>query len=54
VSLAELNTQAEIASRLSYFSADEAVKIQLTIESLSKQIYTLRGSLIDARTTLDE
>ena len=48
-SLAELNTQAQISSRLSYVSAEEAVKIQATIESLSKQIYALRESLIDAR-----
>ena len=53
-SLAELNTQAEIASRLSYVSAGETAKSQVTIESLSKQIYALRESLIDARATPDE
>lgn len=49
-SLAELDTQLEIAARLEYLSQDQAQSIQERITSLGKQLYTLRVSLSKAKT----
>ncbi len=44
-SLAELDTQLEIAKRMAYLSSDEHASISKHVVSLSKQLYTLRRSL---------
>ncbi|HEU5102285.1 MAG TPA: four helix bundle protein [Roseiflexaceae bacterium] len=44
-SLAELQTQVEIAERLSYLPHDQSEQILKTAESLSRQLYALRNSL---------
>jgi four helix bundle protein len=44
-SLAELQTQVEIAERLSYFPHSQSEQILKTAESLSRQLYALRNSL---------
>jgi len=44
-SLAELQTQIEIATRLGYIHADIAEELQDDTTSLSKQLYALRNSL---------
>ena len=48
-SLAELDTQLEIAARLGYLSQDRAQAIQESMTSLGKQLYTLRVSLSKAK-----
>ena len=45
-SLAELETQLEIAIRLSYVSLQEARSIAEHAESLGKQLYALRNALL--------
>ena len=49
-SLAELDTQLEIAARLKYLSQAQAQPIQESMTSLGKQLYTLRASLSKAKT----
>ena len=44
-SLAELQTQLEIAKRLSYIPMEDFTTTQKQAESLSKQLYALRNSL---------
>jgi four helix bundle protein len=44
-SLAELDTQLEIAERLSYLKSDENHRVRTRIVSLSKQLHTLWVSL---------
>jgi four helix bundle protein len=44
-SLAELQTQVEIAARLSYFPYDQSEQLLKTTESLSRQLYALRNAL---------
>ena len=44
-SLAELQTQLEIAERLSYLPAEHYEQLLKTAESLSRQLYALRNSL---------
>ena len=44
-SLAELQTQLEIAKRLTYISVEDFTATQNQAESLSKQLYALRNSL---------
>ena len=44
-SLAELQTQLEIALRLKYCSADEIGQLITQADSLGKQLYTLRNAL---------
>jgi four helix bundle protein len=44
-SLAELQTQIEIAERLSYLSHDQSEQLLNTAESLSRQLYALRNAL---------
>ncbi len=44
-SLAELQTQVEIAERLSYFPRDQSEQLLKTAESLSRQLYALRNAL---------
>jgi four helix bundle protein len=44
-SLAELQTQVEIAERLAYLPQSQSEQILKTAESLSRQLYALRNSL---------
>ena len=44
-SLAELETQIEIAFRIKYCSQDELDKVLIHSASLGKQLYSLRNSL---------
>jgi four helix bundle protein len=44
-SLAELQTQAEIAERLSYLPYEQSEQLLKAAESLSRQLYALRNSL---------
>ena len=44
-SLAEVETQFEIATRLKYASADELAQVLLETNSLRRQLYALRNSL---------
>jgi four helix bundle protein len=44
-SLAELQTQLEIALRLKYCSADEIAQLLTQADSLGKQLYMLRNAL---------
>ena len=44
-SLAELATQIEIAARLDYVSPDKVARVLEKVESLDKQLYTLRNRL---------
>jgi four helix bundle protein len=44
-SLAELQTQVEIAARLSYSPDDQSEQLLKTAESLSRQLYALRNAL---------
>jgi four helix bundle protein len=44
-SLAELQTQVEIAERLSYLPSAQSEQVLNTAESLSRQLYALRNSL---------
>ena len=44
-SLAELQTQVEIAARLSYFPYAQSEQFLKTAESLSRQLYALRNAL---------
>jgi four helix bundle protein len=44
-SLAELDTQLEIARRLEYISSESLAELQNDIVSLAKQLYALRNSL---------
>ena len=48
-SLAELETQLEIAVRLRYLLTLTAEKIQSDINSLGKQMYALRNALVGQR-----
>jgi len=50
-SLAELQTQLEIAIRLKYTTPDQAQPILELAQSLSKQLYALRNSLKNKRPT---
>jgi len=45
-SLAELETQLEIAKRLSYISSQQLQQVLERISSLGKQLYSLRNSLL--------
>jgi four helix bundle protein len=45
-SLAELETQLEIASRLNYISSDQLSQSMASTASLGRQLYALRNSLI--------
>lgn len=44
-SLAELQTQAEIAVRLHYLSQEQSDEIRAAAEALAKQLYSLRNAL---------
>lgn len=44
-SLAELQTQAEIAARLSYCSQEQLNEVRESAEALAKQLYSLRNAL---------
>ena len=44
-SLAELDTQLEIAVRLKYLSAQETIRAQELLDSLGKQLRALRSAL---------
>ena len=44
-SLAELDTQLEIALRLKYFSEKDTGQIREAVDSLGKQLHTLRSAL---------
>jgi four helix bundle protein len=44
-SLAELETQLEIATRLTYLTGEELVPFLKTITSLGRQLYALRNAL---------
>jgi four helix bundle protein len=44
-SLAELQTQLEIALRLQYCSANDIGRLMTQVDSLGKQLYTLRNAL---------
>ncbi|MCL5102652.1 MAG: four helix bundle protein [Armatimonadetes bacterium] len=44
-SLAELQTQTEIAQRLGYISSDDAGEFLAASSSLAKQLYSLRNAL---------
>lgn len=44
-SLAELQTQAEIAARLRYLSQEQLDEIRAFAETLAKQLYSLRNAL---------
>jgi four helix bundle protein len=48
-SLAELETQLEIAVRLRYLLTRTALEIQSDINSLGKQMYALRNALVGQR-----
>ena len=45
-SLAELETQLEIAVRLKYFARDEFDRILVLVVALGKQLYSLRNALL--------
>ena len=45
-SLAEVETQLEIATRLKYLTSDRLTELLLEISSLGKQLYALRNALI--------
>jgi four helix bundle protein len=45
-SLAEVETQLEIASRLKYLELDQLKESLLETSSLGKQLYALRNALI--------
>ncbi len=45
-SLAELQTQAQIASRLGYIAADAANSLEVDASALAKQLYALRNALL--------
>ena len=44
-SLAEVETQLEIATRLGYMSRSELPKVQVEINAIGKQLYALRNAL---------
>ncbi|NNJ13399.1 four helix bundle protein [Chloroflexales bacterium ZM16-3] len=44
-SLAEIQTQIEVAARLEYFAETERIKLISQATALAKQLYTLRNSL---------
>lgn len=48
-SLAEVETQLEIARRLKYVSQNDSVKIEAQMDALGKQIRSLRNSLANRR-----
>jgi len=50
-SLAELETQIEIAARLSYITAEQLQNIFRKTTSLGKQLYALRNSLLRTQTS---
>jgi four helix bundle protein len=45
-SLAELQTQLEIALRLKYCAAEEITQLSMQADSLGKQLYTLRSVVL--------
>jgi four helix bundle protein len=45
-SLAELETQLEIATRLEYMSSEELERILQQLSSVGRQLYALRNSLL--------
>ena len=47
-SLAEVETQVEIASRLNYLASDRLSELLREISSLGKQLYALRNALLRA------
>lgn len=49
-SLAELETQLEIAKQLSYVSEDDARRLLDKISSLGRQLFALRNALIHPKT----
>lgn len=49
-SLAELETQLEIAKQLGYVSVDDAMRLLDKISALGRQLFALRNALINART----
>jgi len=46
-SLAEVQTQIEIAGRLQYLSEDQVRSVMVKTDSLAKQLYALRHSLTE-------
>lgn len=50
-SLAELQTQLEIATRLKYVRVEEAKEVLDLATSLAKQLYALRNALVKSRRT---
>ena len=46
-SLAELETQLEIATRLKYISPEQLKQILMSVTSLGRQLYALRNALRD-------
>ena len=52
-SLAELQTQLEIAARLNYISSEGHVQVTDLVESLSKQLYALSRKLSTAKRPAD-
>ena len=48
-SLAELETQLEIAKQLNYISAEEAIWLLEKITSLGRQLFALRNALINPK-----
>ncbi len=51
-SLAELETQLEIATRLEYISRDQLEKISNEASALGRQLYSLRNALLKKTTDL--
>ena len=49
-SLAELETQLEIAKQLGYVSEDDATRLLGKISALGRQLFALRNALINPRT----
>ena len=49
-SLAELETQLEIAKQLNYVSEDDAARLLGKISSLGRQLFALRNALVHAKT----
>ena len=53
-SLAELETQLEIAKQLRYVSEDDATLLLDKISSLGRQLFALRNALVHAKTERSE
>ena len=48
-SLAEMETQLEIAARLKYISREQLTETLVPVASLGKQLYALRNALVKGR-----